>query len=975
MKRSFVLLAVASLFGAACAYTLDNGVLTVSVGTGDTQTGFTEDQLAGLADAACTELRKTGAGTLVSTGIGSFTGTIRVSAGLLQISASDKTGLGTSAGPTIVEATGAAVRIGNGSCGSENEEFRIAGTGISGGGAIVGASWVPLGKLVLLGDAKIVMGNRAEFKSVTGGFIDLDGNTLTLTGQTTNDEYHFAVAEVRSVGTIVADNFKFLSVESDIPKKNGAKGRFVLRGTTAIMCYAAAAANRNIEWDLEWEAGGTGSSYVTTGPFNWSGDWILNRDTAFDPTTPVAVNLYGNLRGSGTLTKGNQLVSEIRLHGDDNDFTGNITIGGGRVVVVKKAGLFANWFARVQFKNLETAMFAVGAKTAGNPDGFDAADIQDFFDAMHDRTAGIFGVAGIYVPAGETFVAPLTFDAADTLQTYGRGSDKFKFGSCGEGICVLTGPFVGSPKLTVLTYGDLRFSNPVSDPARANAIGLSCFKLGKVTFADMGTLQLDGKFYVEGSDDAWTPHVSFTNTVVVNSTMCLPQDGNGFNGKVSFLADSVSSNMVNIANDGSNNSGTIAARGGNVVVTGSDNLFIGNIGQGCLLVESGRMTLAKVPYLGWRQSGIGQIFVLDGTLDSGGRNISQGFGGTSVVYQASGTIDLGAGSLNIGKGESSFINNGLAHGEFSLAGGEAKMTGYANLGDGTKMTAFLNLVGGTLEARGVMGAADKEDSYRDVAFDGGTLKAISTTASLISGTLTATVYGGGATIDTAGYNVSLGHALVAATGKGVASLTITNTLKSYVSPPVVCITGDGRGATAVPIYDFASGAVTGIRVTSPGYGYTTATATMRHGGSARAANPILLRVELAENTAPVKLTKRGGGTLTIAAGELPADAVLSVEQGSLAGDGVTFSVFAADVAKAIEGHGEIPSWPANAKLDVTGFSALGARTRVTLLAFETPPAAVPELVAGVDLPVPWHLALRGNELALCRERGLQFFVR
>ncbi len=83
MKRSFVLLAVASLFGAACAYTLDNGVLTVSVGTGDTQTGFTEDQLAGLADAACTELRKTGAGTLVSTGIGSFTGTIRVSAGLL----------------------------------------------------------------------------------------------------------------------------------------------------------------------------------------------------------------------------------------------------------------------------------------------------------------------------------------------------------------------------------------------------------------------------------------------------------------------------------------------------------------------------------------------------------------------------------------------------------------------------------------------------------------------------------------------------------------------------------------------------------------------------------------------------------------------------------------------------------------------------------------------------------------------------
>ena len=950
-------------------------VLEVNVGSG-TQDGYTSEQLTAIGGGTVTEIQKTGDGTLISKGIASFTGTIRVSAGLLQLNASDKTGLGTTNGPTIVE-SGAAIRISNGACGSENEEFRISGTGISGGGAIVGAAWTPLGKLVLLDDAKVVMGNRAEFKSVVGGFIDLDGNTLTITGETTNDEYHFAVAEVRSVGTIVADNFKFLSVESDVPKKNGAKGRFVLRGTTAIMCYAAAATNRNIEWDLEWEAGGSGSSYVTIGPFNWSGDWILNRDTAFDPTTPVAVNLYGNLRGSGSLSKGNQLVSEIRLHGDDNDFTGNLEIRGGRVVVVKKAGLFANWFTRVQFKNLDTAMFAVGAKTASNPDGFDSADIQDFFDAMHDRTDGVFGVAGIYVPAGETFVTPLTFDAADTLSIYGRGSDKFKFGSCGEGTCVLTGPFIGSPKLTVLTYGDLRFSNPASDPTRVNTIGLSCVKLGKVTFADMGTLQLGGKFHVEGPDDTWTPHVSFTNTVVVNSTMCLPQDGNGLNGKISFLTDSVSSNIFTIATDGTSNSGTVAARGGDVVVTGSDTLFIGNIGQGCLLVESGRMTLAKTPYLGWRQNGIGQIFVQGGTLDASGKTISQGFGGTSVVYQAGGTINLGSGGFEIGKGESAFINSGLAHGQVSLAGGEAKMTGFANLGDGTKMTAFLNLVGGTLEAKGVKGAADKEDSYRDVAFDGGTLKAISTTSSLISGTLTATVYGGGAVIDTAGYNVSLGHALVAATGKGVAAITITNTLKSYVSPPVVCITGDGRGATAVPIFDFASGEVTGIRVTSPGYGYTTATATMRHGGSARApANKAInLKVDLADNAAPVKLTKRGAGTLTVAAGELPADAVLSVEQGSLAGEGVTFSVFAVDVAKAIEGHGVIPAWPTGAKLDVSGFAALGERSKVTLLEITTPPATVPELAEGVELPDLWHVAVRDGKLVLYRERGLQFFVR
>ena len=953
---------------------LSADVLTVEVQAGDTQTGYTTEQLAAIGGGTVTEINKIGAGTLVSTGIGSFTGTIRVSAGLLKINGSDRTGLGTADGPTIVE-SGAAVDIGNGSCGSESEEFQIAGTGISSGGAIVGGAWVPLGKLKLDGNAKIVMGNRAEFKSVADGFIDLGGNTLTITGSSTGDEYHFAVTEVRSVGTIVADNFKFLSVDSDIPKKDGAKGKFVLRGTTAILCYSAAATNRSVEWDLEWEAGGSGTSYITTGPFNWSGDWILSRNAAFDPSGTAIVNLYGNLRGSGSLGKGNQQGSEIRLHGDDNDFTGNLTIGGGRVVIVKKAGLFDNWFARVQFTNSDLAMFAVGAKTASNPDGFDSDDIQSFFDTMHGRTTGIFGAAGIFVPEGETFVTSLTFDAADTLSTFGRGSDKFRFGSCGEGICVLTGPFVDSPKLTVVTYGDLRFSNPASDPTRVNAIGLSCFKVGKVMFADMGRLELGGKFYVEGSDDAWTPHVSFTNTVVVNSTMAFPQDGNGNNGKISFLTGSVASNMFNVATDGSLNSGSAAARGGDVVVTGSDTLFIGNIGQGCLLVESGKMTLAKSPYLGWRQTGIGQIFVLDGTLDASGKSICQGFGGTSVVYQASGTINLGSGGFDIGKGEASFINDGLAHGQVSLAGGEAKMTGWTKLGAGTKMTSYLNLVGGTLETRGVQGQADVADSFRDVAFDGGTLKAISTTTSMISGELTATIYSGGAVFDTAGYNVSLGHALVAATGKGVSALTITNSLKSYVAPPVVSITGDGRGATAVPVFDFASGAVTGIRVTSPGYGYTEATATMRHGGSSRAGKSILLKVDLADNTSPVKLTKRGDGSLSIAAGELPADAVVSVERGSLTGAGVTFAEFAADVAKAAEGHGTIPSWPAGATLNITGQEALAAVSKVTLLEFVTPPQGVPELSAGVVLPAQWHVALRGGKLVLFRESGTQIIIR
>ena len=158
---------------------------------------------------------------------------------------------------------------------------------------------------------------------------------------------------------------------------------------------------------------------------------------------------------------------------------------------------------------------------------------------------------------------------------------------------------------------------------------------------------------------------------------------------------------------------------------------------------------------------------------------------------------------------------------------------------------------------------------------------------------------------------------------------------------------------------------------------TTATATMRHGGSSRAPGnkAIILKVDLADNISPVKLTKRGAGALTIAADELPADAVVSVEQGSLAGAGVTFAEFSVDVAKAAEDHGTIPSWPAGAKLNITGLDALSALSKVTLLEFATPPVAVPELADGIELPELWRLAIRGNSLVLCREKGLQLILR
>ena len=62
---------------------------------------FEPEEAAALNNNEVEELWKTGAGTLVSSGIGSFTGIIRVKGGILQVAAQD--GLGTTAGATYVE--------------------------------------------------------------------------------------------------------------------------------------------------------------------------------------------------------------------------------------------------------------------------------------------------------------------------------------------------------------------------------------------------------------------------------------------------------------------------------------------------------------------------------------------------------------------------------------------------------------------------------------------------------------------------------------------------------------------------------------------------------------------------------------------------------------------------------------------------------------------------------------------------------
>jgi len=68
-------------------------------------------------------------------------------------------------------------------------------------------------------------------------------------------------------------------------------------------------------------------------------------------------------------------------------------------------------------------------------------------------------------------------------------------------------------------------------------------------------------------------------------------------------------------------------------------------------------------------------------------------------------------------------------------------------------------------------------------------------------------------------------ATAAVSGGVVSSITVTNTFAWYATAPIVTITGNGTGATAIAAID-AGGRLTGITVTNGGSGYTTATVSV-----------------------------------------------------------------------------------------------------------------------------------------------------
>ena len=355
-----------------------------------------------------------------------------------------------------------------------------------------------------------------------------------------------------------------------------------------------------------------------------------------------------------------------------------------------------------------------------------------------------------------------------------------------------------------------------------------------------------------------------------------------YGGGVLTLQDGASVTQRLVVGNAGGSAGAVYQSGGtmhNWGGSGSEGR-IGMSGYGYYELSGGTFTNNGSTQLGRDLQAIGILRQSGGTFKMG--NVYDGSlgvsrGGTGVIHLAGGLFATSS-QLNLGEAADNDAARGFA--ELTVAGGSADINGNLFMADRENMFAAVNLNGGSLAANMIY-RAGRASSVSLVNFNGGTLRARSYGNLFGVGTAapsSVNLYAGGLTLDTSNRTCTVSVPLRAPAGNGVTAIGVTPR-GGYIGPPMVTISGGGgTGATAVALFDSASGTVTGIQVTSPGFGYSAAP-TVRLSGGGTNVHAALGAVTLGANVGG-GLTKLGTGTLTLGATNTYAGATL-VSNGTL----------------------------------------------------------------------------------------------
>lgn len=459
--------------------------------------------------------------------------------------------------------------------------------------------------------------------------------------------------------------------------------------------------------------------------------------------------------------------------------------------------------------------------------------------------------------------------------------------------------------------------------------------------------------------------------------------------------------------------GTVIQTGGEMTVLGSTSVGDGSTigtesGNGYYELRGGRLVWMGSLSVGHFTPGAGSFAQFGGesiftnafgstSKSTVGPNAGAN-GGAAVMRFAGGRskvrahVNLAGGLTNVSRSMLSVENDA----EVDADNNTVKLCGAHNTHNSFKYSrqADVALAGGVLRAAGFFvgynSACPDYPQVYSVGFNGGTFQTGASGQDIAAASSTSAramtnfvVYADGVTIDTDGKTGNRSSASFrGAWGRGVANIPVANKVysKTFIAAPYVLVIGDGVGATAVADFDSTSGKVTGIRVLTPGAGYTTAKAIVYKDTSYQYADDSWEPVSctLVDNVNSGSFTKTGDGDFTLGAANtwggktvLKGGVLRLAAEGALPPNGTV--VYAGGSLETT-----VAAAPAAFTAEIPAEAVAAARPLTLLTYTDGAPTAIPEIaVEGIPAEQAslWSVVSSGNVVRLRCNRGTLLIFR
>jgi autotransporter-associated beta strand protein len=694
---------------------------------------------------------------------GGSNGTVNVNtSGTLVVGSELQVGTGGSTGVLKIE---------NGAVTTNN--WTVFGNGAGGNGTL----HMTGGSLTKNGSNHFIIADNGStgFAYVSGGSISVNNEiwvgqaggsngTLELSGGTVTNNSWVAVGRDGGTGTV--------NMTGGTWTKTGG-GNFIV-GASGPGTMNQSAGLVDVQGGITWMGEGNSATYTLSGTGEFRTSQMI---LAAEGTSNSTVNLNGGTLRAGQILGG---AGAIRV----------ANFNGTQIIATANQGSFIS--------NLSTANVGDGGLKI-DTQAFTVASAQNFVSTgtggLTKSGSGILTLSGANTFAGGVVISGGTLIAGTTASIPGWNTGAISV-AAGQGFGASLG--VGG-----FTNGEFDALLSSSAFAAGSSIAINT-ALGDVTYTDdlgtkTGALTNVGlvkaganRLFINLANQTFTGGIRLgEGTLVLDHPSSLTYGGQISGGGGLTVQGAGITTLSGTANQVgqliANGSGALNVAGAGASVTVQGGMIVGDNTAGHVTQSTGLVNVtggelwiadsaaaegdysisgdAVLTVNNWmavgRRSGKGTLNMTGGTVNkTGGGNltISTGTGGTGVINQSAGVFN----NLN----SQTFVGeswNGDGNGTWNLSG-----TAEANLrdviiGNGGASTGLINLDGGTLTATRFSSTSTGSRTFN---FNGGTLKAGASEAAFMQGLSTANVKSGGARIDTNGFNIGIGQALVDGGGGG-----------------------------------------------------------------------------------------------------------------------------------------------------------------------------------------------------------------